>query len=217
MIYTLYGTLSDIDIEESSAVIVCGGVGYKLTVTANTLSSLPTPEYLPDGELAPSGKSIRLYTHMAVKDDGIGLFGFFTKDELSAFKLLVSVSGIGPKAAISILSLLTPQKLALAVASEDSKSISRAPGVGAKTAARIILELKEKLEKAFPNYELSDSPLPKSPTKRTLSSGKLTDATDALAVLGYSRSEIASAMKNVDMNGTVEEIIKASLAVLMKT
>lgn len=216
MIYTLNGIITESDITSSFVVIECGGVGYKLTVTANTLATLPTPVYMPDGNLSESGAKVRVYTYMAVKEDAVELFGFSSKEELDAFKLLISVSGVGPKAAMSILSLLTPRKLAFVVASEDTKSISRAPGVGAKTAARVVLELKDKMAKAFPEFDSStpaDSP---KVTKAAADKGKIKDAQDALAVLGYSRSEIAAAMKNADMNGSVEDIIRESLAALMK-
>ena len=135
MIYTIRGILTEADVTGSFIVIECGGVGYKLTVTANTLTSLPTPVFTPSGDVA-EGEAVKVYTYMSVKEDAVELFGFASKDELEAFKLLISVSGVGPKAATSILSLLTPKKLAFTIASEDTKTISRAPGVGAKTAAR---------------------------------------------------------------------------------
>lgn len=215
MIYTLNGFLTESDITGSFIVIECGGVGYRLSVTANTLANLPSPVYTPSGDLAENTK-IKVYTHMAVKEDGIELFGFSSKEELDAFKLLISVSGVGPKAAMSILSLFTPRRLALVVASEDTKSISRAPGVGGKTAARVVLELKDKMAKAFPEFDATDvAEMPKAKAA-AVDKSKLKDAQDALAVLGYSRSEIAAAMKSVDMSGSVEDIIRESLASLMK-
>ena len=153
---------------------------------------------------------------MAVKEDGVELFGFKDKEELDTFKLLISVSGVGPKAAMSILSLFTPRKLALVIASEDTKSISRAPGVGGKTAARVVLELKDKMAKAFPEFDASDVSDSKPKNTATADKAKLKDAQDALTVLGYSRSEVAAAMKNVDMSSSVEDIIRDSLAALMK-
>ncbi len=215
MIYTLNGIITESDITSSFVVIECAGVGYKLTVTANTLASLPTPAYTPSGDVM-GGEKVRVYTYMAVKEDAVELFGFSTKAELDAFKLLITVSGVGPKAAMSILSLFTPKKLAYVIASEDTKSISRAPGVGGKTAARVVLELKDKFPKAFPEFD--SSPVQESPKaqKSAADKTKLKDAQDALAVLGYSRSEIAAAMKNVNMDGSVEDIIRESLAALMK-
>ncbi len=216
MIYTLNGIITESDITSSFVVIECAGVGYKLTVTANTLASLPTPAYTPGGDVSVSGEKVRVYTYMAVKEDAVELFGFSSKEELDAFKLLITVSGVGPKAAMSILSLFTPRKLAYVIASEDTKSISRAPGVGGKTAARVVLELKDKLPKAFPEFDTA--PVQESPKaqKSAADKTKLKDAQDALAVLGYSRSEIAAAMKNVNMDGSVEDIIRESLTALMK-
>lgn len=218
MIETLYGRIFETDVIGCSVIIECAGVGYKVGVTANTLSKLPEPEYAPDGSQV-MGNPIRLYTHMAVREDGIDLFGFYTREELDMFRHLISVSGIGPKAGMSILSLLTPKKLVMAVAAEDTKAISRAPGVGAKTAARVVLELKDKLAKAFPMYTSEDSAEADTAASETLpaqKSTKLTDARDALTVLGYSRSEVAAAMKNADMSKPLEEIIKSALAALMK-
>lgn len=215
MIYTLNGKITETDIASSSVVIECGGVGYRLTVTANTFASLPLPVFTPSGD-PDEGESVRVYTHMSVREDAVELFGFSTREELDAFRLLISVSGVGPKAAMAILSLLTPKKLALVVAAEDTKSISRAPGVGAKTAARVVLELKDKLSRAFPDAvsEHTDRGTDLSAAKKAR--GNVKDAADALAVLGYSRSEIATAMKNIDTSRSVEEMIKEALASLMK-
>ncbi len=216
MIYTLRGLLTETDITGSAIVIECGGVGYRLTATANAIASLPSLNYGPDGEVR-SYDEVKVYTYMAVKEDGVELFAFKDKEELDTFKLLISVQGVGPKAAMSILSLFTPGKLAFVIASEDTKSISRAPGVGAKTAARVVLELKDKMAKAFPDYGVSsfkEEAKPKSSVAADKT--KLKDAQDALAVLGYSRSEIAAAMKNADLTSSVEDIIKESLAALMK-
>ncbi len=216
MIETLYGRIFELDALSCTVIIECAGVGYKVSVTANTLSQLPAPEYAPDGTQV-AGKPVRLYTHMSVREDGVELFGFYSREELDMFRLLISVSGVGPKAGMSILSLLTPKKLALVIASEDTKSISRAPGVGAKTAARVVLELKEKVSKNFPQFTSggeteTELPAAEKPAK----SGNLADAREVLIVLGYSRSEIAAAMKNVDPSKSAEDIIKDALAVLMK-
>ena len=216
MIETLYGKIFELNATSCTAVIECAGVGYHVTVTANTLSHLPSPKYAPDGTQL-DGNPVRIFTHMAVREDAVELFGFHNREELEMFKLLISVSGIGPKAAMSVLSLFTPHGLANAVAAGDVKSISRAPGVGAKTAARLALELKDKIVKAFPTlsggYAEEDMI---SVGASVPSSNKLTDAQSALAALGYSRSEIAAAMKNVDLNGELETIIKQALSALMK-
>ena len=217
MIETLYGQILETDALACTAIIECAGVGYRVAVTANTLSQLPAPEYAPDGTQIV-GKPIRIYTHMAVREDGVELFGFYSREELAMFRLLISVSGVGPKAGMSILSLLTPKKLALVIAAEDTKSISRAPGVGAKTAARVVLELKEKVARNFPQYTADNVVEPDIPAANTkpAKSGSLADARDALVVLGYSRSEVTAAMKNVDPSQPTETIIKQALAVLMK-
>jgi Holliday junction DNA helicase RuvA len=153
---------------------------------------------------------------MAVREDGIELFGFENEMELSSFKLLISVSGVGPKAAMSILSLLTPEKFALAVCTEDKKTISKASGIGPKTAARIILELKDKLLKSVGDMDVSADTATELSTVST-NSGKLSEAQDALMVLGYTRSEAQNALKGIDTSALgLEDIIKAALKKLMK-
>ncbi|MBR3687069.1 MAG: Holliday junction branch migration protein RuvA [Clostridia bacterium] len=193
----------------TTAVIDAGGVGYKLTISENTYNSLP-PRHTVDAPVA------KLFTYMAVREDGIELFGFASETELSSFKMLLSVSGVGPKAAISILSLLTPEKFALAVCTEDRKTISKANGIGPKTAARIILELKDKLLKETDLNEVANSSIESvSPIKTN--SGKLAEAQDALLVLGYSRSEALNVLKSIDTQTLeLEEIIKKALKLLMK-
>ncbi len=207
MIYSLNGGLIHLDALTSSAVIECGGVGYKVTVTSGTLARLPSVTEPP--------QKVRIFTHMQVREDAVELYGFATEEELTMFKMLITVSGVGPKAAISILSLFTPQKLALAIAEEDAKAISKAPNVGAKTAGRIILDLKSKLAKEFPlsggTFETGDA----APTAEG-DKGKLADAQDALLVLGYSRAEVNAALKKVDTEKPLEDIIRRALAVLMK-
>ena len=207
MIYSLNGGLVHLDALSSSAVIECAGVGYKVTVTSGTLARLPSVTEPP--------QKVRIFTHMQIREDAVELYGFATEEELTMFKMLITVSGVGPKAAISILSLFTPQKLALAIAAEDAKAISKAPNVGAKTAGRIILDLKSKLAKEFP---LSGAA---SGTEDTVvnsedAKGKLADAQDALLVLGYSRAEVNAALKKIDTDKPLEDIIRRALAVLMK-
>ncbi len=217
MIETLYGTIFETDAVGCSVIIECGGIGYRVRVTANTLTHLPPPRFAPDGtELA--GDKVRIFTHMAVREDNVELFGFYSKEELEMFRLLIGISGIGPKAAISILSLLTPKKLAAAVASNDSKLISRAPGIGAKTAARVTLELKDKIPKMFPLLSsASDEVAGEDFISESLpAADKISDAKDTLMVLGYSRAEVTAAMKKIDPAKPLEDIIKDALAVLMK-
>ena len=193
----------------TTAVIDAGGVGYKLTISENTYNSLP-PRHTAE---APNAK---LFTYLAVREDGIELFGFASETELASFKMLLSVSGVGPKAAISILSLLTPEKFALAVCTEDRKTISKANGIGPKTAARIILELKDKLLKETDLNDAANASIESASPVKT-GSGKLSEAQDALMVLGYSRTEALNVLKSIDtQNLGLEEIIKKALKLLMK-
>ncbi len=207
MFYYISGKLAHL--EPTFAVIDAGGVGYKLTISGTTHATMP--HHLTTSE-APT---VKLYTYMAVREDGIEMFGFNSEDELSSFKLLISVSGVGPKAAISILSELTPAKLAIAICSDDKKSISRANGIGPKSAARIVLELKDKLKgQAFTDE--GDTISAEVLTTST-ASGKKKDAEDALIVLGYTKSEVASALRTIDTSTLeVDEIIRQALKKLMR-
>ena len=214
MFYYINGKLALLDREADRgfAVVDVGGVGYKLTVSGTTYDRMPPHRSVTD---APE---VKLYTYMSVREDDIELFGFSTLEELSAFKMLISVSGVGPKVALSVLTLLTPEKFAMAVCSEDQKAISKASGVGAKTAARIILELKDKLMKS--SIGISE-PIPSTPTNAKGVSGatnrsKISEAQDALTVLGYNRMQISSALGSIDVSSlSLEEIIKAALKKLI--
>lgn len=170
MFYYVNGELAYRDI--NTCVIDCGGVGYKLTVSQTTSESLVSKE----------GQKVKLFTYLAVREDGVELFGFGSKEERSCFNQLISVSGVGPKAAMSILSVMTPDRFSLAVCTEDTKSISKAPGVGAKTAARIVLELKDKISKDM----MTSSPRSAASGARTSvsmpASSNLSEATEALMV-----------------------------------
>lgn len=203
MFYYLKGELTHV--AENIAVIECGGVGYKLTVSATTLASLPSINSdCPDA---------KLYTHMAVRDDAVELFGFYSLEELDLFKMLISISGVGPKAAISILSLMSPSALADAITSQNVKLISRAPGVGVKTAQRIVLELSGKLVTLNSAADAKGGNAAAVATRAP----SFSEAQDALIVLGYSRAEAQNALKNVpdaDKKST-EELIKAALVRLM--
>ena len=197
MFYYLKGSLEYVG--DGIAVIDCGGVGYKLNVSGTTVSAL--------SRTAPGlSPTVKLYTYFAVREDAAELFGFYTVEELDTFKLLISISGIGPKAAMAILSQLSPQALADAVASQNVKLISRAPGVGTKTAQRVVLELSGKLT-VLPSTGAvrSGSAAPKSTA--------LSEAQDALVVLGYSRSEAQSALSAIDgaETKTTEELIRLAL------
>ena len=207
MFYFICGKLAALD--PTFAVIDAGGVGYKMTISQNTYSSMPP--HLTVSE-APT---VKLYSYMAVREDGVELFGFISEEELSSFKMLITVSGVGPKAAISILSQLSPTKLAIAICSDDKKAISQANGIGPKTAARIILELKDKLKNQVFDNEDDNSDVAVSGTASTGS--KVSDAQDALTVLGYSRNEASSALKGIDtQNLELDEIIKLALKKLMR-
>lgn len=206
MFYYISGVLAYAN--PTTAVIDAGGVGYKLTISENTYNSLP-PRHTVESPTA------KLFTYMAVREDGIELFGFANEAELSSFKMLLSVSGVGPKAAISILSLLTPEKFALAVCTDDRKTIAKANGIGPKTAARIILELKDKLMKVTDIGEAANASI--ESVSVPTNAGKLAEAQDALLVLGYSRSEALNVLKTIDTQTLgLEEIIKRALKLLMK-
>lgn len=197
MIASVHGTL--LYVEESFVVVECAGVGYGLRTTMHTIGRLPQ-----------TGGEVLLYTHMSVREDAVELFGFIDREELRCFKLLTSVSGVGPKAALAILSELPAQKLMLCVASGDSKSITRAQGVGPKLAGRIVLELKDKVT----NEDLAGSgvPLPQTPQ----ANGSVGEAVSALLALGYSQSEAASALSGLSPETPVQDLIKAALRTLSR-
>jgi len=209
MFYYLNGKLTHL--EANLAVIDVGGVGYKLTISGTTYDAMPPNRSVSEPP------TVRLYTYMAVREDGIELFGFASETELSSFKLLISVSGVGPKAAMSILSLLTPEKFALAVCTEDKKTIAKANGIGPKTAARVILELKDKLMKEHAGEDFSALPTQNAELSPRGARGKLSEATDALVVLGYSRAEAANVLKDIPTESLeLEEIIRLCLKKLVK-
>ena len=207
MFYYLSGKLTLL--KNDLAVIDVGGVGYKLTISGTTYEAMPANRSVKDPPI------IKLFTYLAVREDGLELFGFATETELATFKLLITVSGVGPKAAMAILSHLTPEKFALAVCTDDKKAISKANGIGPKTAARVILELKDKLIKEAGGSDFA-SVAPIAGVAPAAKNGKLAEATDALMVLGYSRAEAMAAMKDMDIaNMELEEIIRLSLKRLM--
>ncbi len=187
-------------------VIAVGGIGYNVFVSGKTLEHI-------DG----IGSEVKLYTYLNVREDAMQLFGFKSKDELDVFKLLITVNGIGPKGALSILSVMTTNELRFAVASEDSKTIAKSPGIGAKTASKLILELKDKLklEDAIENTLNGDSDTNIKPAIG-LSEMK-NEAVMALVALGYSQSEAVKAVKQVDVSEDMssEDIIKKALRMLI--
>ena len=191
------------------AVLDAGGVGFKLNISDRTYSSLSATS---------TDTEAKLFTYLAVREDDMELFGFFTEAELDTFKLLTTVSGVGPKAAMAILSCFSPEQFALAVCTEDKKAIAKANGIGPKTAARIILELRDKMmaEGSFPTTSDEITAAPASPANAG-TSGKMNEAQEALLVLGYSRSEILGALHTIDTSAMgVEDIIRAALKKLMR-
>lgn len=203
MIYHVDGTLDYCEV--GGCVIDCCGVGYRLAISDNTYS-----------EICPHiGERMKLFTYLQVREDGVELFGFKNADELGAFKLLITVSGVGPKAAMAILSLFAPDKLYQAICAEDTKSISRASGVGTKTAARVVLELRDKVSKIyFSSASVSSGSVGGGATV-VKGKGNLGEALDALIVLGYSRAEAQRALSGIDPTLEVERIIPLALAKLM--
>ena len=207
MFYYLNGELALRDI--NTCVIDCGGVGYKLTISMITSESLASK----------LGQKVKLFTYLAVREDGIELFGFGTNEERHTFNLLTSVSGVGPKAAMSILSVMSPDRLAMAVCTEDIKGISKAPNIGAKTAARIVLELKDKIAKDFlpsSGAEKSAGNIGATAPHAAAMGGNLAEATEALIVLGYDRSTVIKALSGIDPTLDVGMIIKAALKKLAR-
>ncbi len=201
MFYYLNGTVAHI--EPYLAVVDCGGVGYACRTTNTTLSALK------------KGEKGKLFTHLNVREDAMELYGFATQEELNLFRQLVSVSGVGPKAALAILSANNPANLALSIITGDEKALTCAPGVGKKIAQRVILELKDKLAKGQAINGAGESYGGSGVT--VIPENKLSEASAALAVLGYSQSEIGFALKGLDLNDlTLEQVIKAALKKMMK-
>ena len=193
------------ELEPSRATVEACGVGYSLTISGTTHASLVS---LTGNEMA----TVKLYTNLAVREDGVELFGFYTKEELNFFSLLTGVSGVGPKAAISILSSFTAADLVSAIVSDRPKTIATAQGIGVKTASRIILELKDKLQ----NISLPQSSAPVIPAAAA-SNSALADAESALTILGYREAEIREALRDVNTAGmSTEEIIRICLSKFVK-
>ncbi len=199
MFYYLNGEITLL--EENLAVVDCGGVGFACRTTAYTQSKLRV------------GQTAKLFTYCNIREDAFDIFGFSTREELRCFELLVGVTGVGPKAAIAILSSASPERFTLAIMTQDEKMLTAAPGVGKKLAQRIILELKDKLGSAVTEVDFSGSagsaPIPAAGSNLAL-------AQAALAELGYSGAEIASALKGVPVEGlSTEEIVKKCLRAMV--
>ncbi|MCL1829023.1 MAG: Holliday junction branch migration protein RuvA [Oscillospiraceae bacterium] len=198
MFYHIEGEVTDT--APYLAVIDCSGVGYAVSTSVNTLSKLK------------KGERAKLYTYLHVREDCFDLYGFATLNEKRLFEMLISVSGVGPKASISILSSGTPERIAMAIIQADELVFTAAPGIGKKTAQRIILELKDKVSK-----ETEDIIFPSDKTTAVLRGGKLNDASQALAVLGYNPAEIANALSGFEEDGhSLEEMIKEALRKMIK-
>ena len=202
MFYYLDGTVAEI--APFLAVVDCGGVGYACKTTNYTLSRLK------------KGQKAKLYTYLNVGEGIFELYGFATQNELSSFKLLLSVSGVGPKAALAILSTGSPEALAMAIVTGDEKALTAAPGIGKKIAQRIILELKDKMTKESVATGLDFSGGGGTVNVSAFTS-KATEAAQALAVLGYTSAEVSAALKGVDVEHLpLEEIIRQSLKKMVK-
>ena len=184
------------------AVVDCGGVGYACRTTHNTLARLKV------------GENAKLYTHLYVREEIFELYGFATEEEKNCFLELIGVSGVGPKAALSILSSTSPEGLAMSIITGDEKALTVAPGIGKKIAQRIILELKDKLAKG----QMTAGGEPSGGTGVTIiPENKSTEAAAALAVLGYSTQEVSVALKGIDVeNLKLEDVIKQALKKMVK-
>lgn len=183
---------------ESYIIIEAGGIGYQIFVSPATLAKLPQ-----------TGEMVKVFTYFSVKEDGISLYGFATMEEQEMFHKLLTVSGVGPKGALGFLSQLTPQEIILAIISEDVKTLSKAPGVGRKTAQRVILELKDKFKT---EDALSVGEELQGVVETSVGGDAKFEAIDAMTALGYSRSEAAKAVNAVAAEGmSTEDILKAAL------
>ena len=194
MLYSVRGKL--IHTAPGSAVVECGGVGFHCQTTFNTLRTLSP------------GSEVMLYTCLNVREDAMELFGFATKTELDTFKSLISVSGVGPKAGLAVLSELSPEQVAMAIATDDIKTITRAQGVGKKIAQRIVLELKDKLAKASATDNGFSSG---GAGAATAAGGNVPKAIEALGVLGYAPSDVSGVLAELDGSLPVEQLIALTL------
>lgn len=197
MIYNLRGTLTYCD--QNFAVVECGGVGFKCFTTLTTLR-----------EIGKVGNEVNLYTHLSVREDAMDLFGFASKEELESFRLLISVSGIGPKAAVAILSEMTPDRLAVCIASGDAKMLTKAQGVGKKTAERVVLELKDKMG------AIGSSDVAAAAAAGSAEGTDSAEAVQALVALGYTQSDAAVVIGRLDPSLSVDEMIRIGLKKLAK-
>lgn len=199
MIYNIKGELTYSDVQ--FVVIECGGIGFKCFTSLTTVKTI--------GQI---GSTVNLYTHLSVKEDAMDLYGFATQEELNSFKLLITVSGIGPKAAVSILSELSPDKLAIAIASSDVKAITKANGVGKKTAERVVLELKDKMV----GMSAGDGSSAVSSAASVIEESAAGEAVAALVALGFAQSDAAVAVGQMDKSLSADEMIRLGLKQLSR-
>ena len=201
MIYSLRGKLA---LKELGMVVVeCGGVGYACKTSYSTVS-----------QLGETGSEVTVYTHLYVREDAVELFGFATLQELSCFRLLISVSGVGPKAATSILSDMTPEKFAFTVASGDSKTFTKTKGIGAKTSQRIVLELKDKMSAESIGGSVAVDAVSFAAASSGAVSSAVTEALEALMVLGYTQGEAAPILGKLDQSLSTQDMIKETLRIM---
>lgn len=193
-----------IGINKDYIIVENNNIGYKIFTSGSTMSEMPE-----------GGEEVMLYIEQIVREDFIGLYGFVTREELQMFKLLISISGVGAKAALSLLSISRVNNLKYAIIMGDEKHICRAPGIGKKTAGRIILELKEKLKKEDMIIERTEENDLLSSEENNDYASVINEASEALMALGYSEKETETALKKVNKEDTVENIIKSCLKVLM--
>ena len=193
MIYSVKGTL--IHIESGFVVVECNGIGFRVNTTLTTQRNVKL------------NSVVTLYTHMSVREDAMELYGFYSKAELSTFKMLISISGVGPKVALAILSELSSEQIALSVSASDYKTLTRASGVGPKLAQRIVLELKDKIKGI--SVDTADGVVTKGSV--IADTGNIPKAVQALAVLGYSAADVTPVLSKLDPSITVEQLIAATL------
>lgn len=203
MIHYVTGEL--VNTEPSAIIVDTGSIAFKIFVSDNTIAAMSSK----------IGTKVKVYSYLAVREDAMDLYGFHSPEEKNAFNMLITVSGVGPKAALAILSVLTPSAFALAVSTGDVKAISKANGVGSKIAARVILELKDKLSKELGNPTVTATNT--SSIQGQADVGRYSDAVNALIVLGYSRNEAIDSLKGLDpASMSLENLITAALKNLMR-
>lgn len=197
MIYSVNGILRLIELNH--IVLECGGIGYSIKTSTTTVGKLPK-----------LGETTLVYTHLYVREDALDLYGFCDTNELLSFRMLIAISGVGPKAALSILSQLSPERFALCVATDDAKSLTKAQGIGLKTAQRIILELKDKISKE----QVASGIIGESFKDLSNKAGNASEAISALVVLGYAQVDATQVITKLDSTLSSQDMIKLGLKAL---